>query len=587
MSTVANINQTQKIINDYSYKEQPASQDKDIVSNLSAGSSITGKITSMTGDTATIDVGGNQLSAKLDGSMNLKEGQIVTFTVRSSNDQSVTLSPLFTNMNTENVATKALAAASLPINEHSLQVATTMVEQGLSIEKNALTDMVHITEAYPDQDISRLAEMQRYGLDINDNTIEQFGAFKNYENQITDGMTKIMNQIPETINNLISNGNVSEGVKLLTNVIGTFTEANITQMDASVVQGMGEGGESLIRDKQVISEDIVLAAERGLDPGVDALVSEATKNTEINVETFEATVRVPGQEAEKVNIEYSSKVADAWQTLDNSDKSAMVDVLKQSGLGENEARFLLSDNANASDFLKATAELLKTDSLPDSMREMITDDKFGSIMKSQMQGQWLLSPIDVGSKETVESLFHRLTEQTRGLMEAVAEVTPLTSTDLQQSLSNMNQNMDFMEQMNQMAQYVQLPLKMNGSEATGDLYVYTDKKSLAEKEGNVSALLHLDMKNIGPVDVYASISPGNNVFTKFYLPSEEMINFISDNIHILNERLENRGYSIKSEITKSEKGAGRPDEPGNIGSAAEGRKVTERMISKISFDCFA
>lgn len=585
MNAIVGINNNQNIINNSSYNEPVRQENANVLSGLSAGTSITGKITSMEGDTATIDVNGNQLNAKLEGSMSLREGQTVTFTVRQAGNESVTLSPLYTNMNTENMAAKALSAASLPISEQSLQVATRMMEQGLSIDRESLADMVHISSTYPDQDISKLAEMQRYGLDINDNTLEQFDAFKNYENQITDGMTKIMNQIPETINNLISNGNVSEGVQLLTNVIGTFTSANITDMDASVVQGLSDNGESLIREKQIISEDMVAVAEMKLDPNVDELVSEARKETVANQETFEATVRVPGQETEKVNINIENKVADAWQALDNSDKSAMVDVLKQSGLGENEARLLLSDNANASDFLRATADVLKTDNLPDGLKEMIQTDKFGDIMKSQMQAQWLLSPIDVGSKETVESLFQRLTEQTRGLMEAVAEVTP-ASTDLQQSLSNMNQNMDFMEQMNQMAQYVQLPLKMNGSEATGDLYVYTDKKSLAEKSGNVSALLHLDMKNIGPIDVYASLSPGNNVYTKFYLPNEEMINFISDNIHILNERLENRGYSIKSDVAKSEKGAGRPDNPGSIGQK-EGKRVTEKMISKYSFDCFA
>lgn len=585
MNAIVGINNNQNIINNSSYNEPVRQENANVLSGLSAGTSITGKITSMEGDTATIDVNGNQLNAKLEGSMSLREGQTVTFTVRQAGNESVTLSPLYTNMNTENMAAKALSAASLPISEQSLQVATRMMEQGLSIDRESLADMVHISSTYPDQDMSKLAEMQRYGLDINDNTLEQFDAFKNYENQITDGMTKIMNQIPETINNLISNGNVSEGVQLLTNVIGTFTSANITDMDASVVQGLSDNGESLIREKQIISEDMVAVAEMKLDPNVDELVSEARKETVANQETFEATVRVPGQETEKVNINIENKVADAWQALDNSDKSAMVDVLKQSGLGENEARLLLSDNANASDFLRATADVLKTDNLPDGLKEMIQTDKFGDIMKSQMQAQWLLSPIDVGSKETVESLFQRLTEQTRGLMEAVAEVTP-ASTDLQQSLSNMNQNMDFMEQMNQMAQYVQLPLKMNGSEATGDLYVYTDKKSLAEKSGNVSALLHLDMKNIGPIDVYASLSPGNNVYTKFYLPNEEMINFISDNIHILNERLENRGYSIKSDVAKSEKGAGRPDNPGSIGQK-EGKRVTEKMISKYSFDCFA
>lgn len=586
MNAVVGVNQNQ-IIDNYSYKESVRSEGSETLPGLSAGSSITGKITSLKGDTATIDVAGQKLDAKLDGSMNLREGQTVTFTVRQTGDQSVTLSPLYTNMNTEGMASKALSAAGLPITDQSLEVATAMMEKGLSIDKNALADMVHITDMFPGQDIGKLAEMQRFGLDINENTLVQFDAFKNYENQITDGLTKIMDSIPSTINDLINNGATADGVKLLTNVIGTITDSAASQMDASVVQGMGETGESLLRDKMVITEDMVLAAKQELDPDVDALVSQAGKESVASQEAFEATVRVPGQEAEKINIDIENKVADAWKVMDNSDKSAMVDVLKQSGLTDNEAKFLLSDNANASDFLRATADLLRTDSLPDSMREMIQSNDFGNIMKSQMQAQWLLSPIDVGSKETVESLHQRLNNQTREIMSAVSEVTPSNTIDLQQSLSNMNQSMDFMEQMNQMVQYMQLPLKMNGSEATGDLFVYTNKKNLAEKEGNVSALLHLDMKNLGPIDVYASLSPGNNVFTKFYLPDDSMIDFINDNIHILNERLEGRGYSIKAEVTKNDGNGIRPDNPGKIGQKDEGKRVTERMISKISFDALA
>ncbi len=586
MNAVVGVNQNH-IVDNYSYKESVKAEGSEALSGLSAGSAITGKITSLKGDTATIDVAGQKLDAKLDGSMNLREGQTVTFTVRQTGDQSVTLSPLYTNMNTEGMASKALSAAGLPITDQSLEVATTMMEKGLSIDRNALADMVHITDMFPGQDISKLAEMQRFGLDINENTLVQFDAFKNYENQITEGLTKIMDSIPTTINDLISNGQVADGVKLLTNVVGTITENAASQMDAAVVQGMGDTGESLLRDKMVITEDMVFAAEQALDPDVDALVSQAGKESVASQELFEAAVRVPGQENERINIEIENKAADAWKVMDNSDKSAMVDVLKQSGLTDNEARLLLSDNANTSDFLKATADLLRTDSLPDSMREMIQSDSFGNLMKSQMQAQWLLSPIDVGSKETVESLYQRLDNQTRSIMSAVSEVTPSSTIDLQQSLSNMNQSMDFMEQMNQMVQYMQLPLKMNGSEATGDLFVYTNKKNLAEKEGNVSALLHLDMKNLGPIDVYASLSPGNNVFTKFYLPDDSMIDFINDNIHILNERLEGRGYSIKAEVAKSDSNGVRPDNPGSIGRKDEGKRVTERMISKISFDALA
>lgn len=38
------------------------------------------------------------------------------------------------------------------------------------------------------------------------------------------------------------------------------------------------------------------------------------------------------------------------------------------------------------------------------------------------------------------------------------------------------------------------------------------------------------------------------VNTQFYLQDESMIDFIADHIHILNERLEKRGYSMHAEM---------------------------------------
>ena len=95
--------------------------------------------------------------------------------------------------------------------------------------------------------------------------------------------------------------------------------------------------------------------------------------------------------------------------------------------------------------------------------------------------------------------------------------------------------------------YVQLPLRLQHSEAHGDLYVYTNKKNLAAKEGTVSALLHLDMEHLGPVDVYVSLHH-ENVNTKFYLRDDEMLDFINDHMDILTERLQKRGYHCTYEM---------------------------------------
>ena len=147
------------------------------------------------------------------------------------------------------------------------------------------------------------------------------------------------------------------------------------------------------------------------------------------------------------------------------------------------------------------------------------------------------------------------------------------------SVQNLQNNVDFMNQMNQLFTYVQLPLKMTGNEAHGDLYVYTNKKSLAKKDGNVSALLHLDMEHLGPLDVYVTMQQNiNKVSTNFTVQDEGTLNLIAKHIHILNERLEARGYSMKANFQVKE------DSVTNMMQEILDQNKNISVLSKTSFD---
>ena len=95
---------------------------------------------------------------------------------------------------------------------------------------------------------------------------------------------------------------------------------------------------------------------------------------------------------------------------------------------------------------------------------------------------------------------------------------------------------------------------MAGEDANGELYVYTNKKSLANKDGNFSALLHLDMEHLGPMDVYVTMRDYTKVNTNFYLESEEMLDFISAHIDELTRRLTEKGYNTSTKVTQKEPG---------------------------------
>ncbi|MCR5403822.1 MAG: flagellar hook-length control protein FliK [Butyrivibrio sp.] len=178
----------------------------------------------------------------------------------------------------------------------------------------------------------------------------------------------------------------------------------------------------------------------------------------------------------------------------------------------------------------------------ESWKKLFSGNDYNKLLKDNISSQWLLKPGDVKDKENVENLYQRLNAQVKGLTNAI-NGTLGAESKLSQAANNLQNNLDFMNQLNQMFQYVQLPLQMTGQNAHGDLYVYRNKNKRMSDDGSVSAVLHLDMENLGPLDVYVKMKE-TKVSTNFYVADDSVIDLINDNIHILNERLEKRGYSM-------------------------------------------
>ena len=207
-----------------------------------------------------------------------------------------------------------------------------------------------------------------------------------------------------------------------------------------------------------------------------------------------------------------------------------------------------SNSISGKDCLEDINRLLSEENLPDkkAVFDLLEGKAFKHIIKNEMSRQWQMLPEEVGEEHSVDKLYERLNSQMSRLSEALSQ-SGKADTPLAKAVSNVTGNIDFMNQLNQMFTYVQLPLKMQNQSANGELFVYTNKKSLAKKDGSVSALLHLDMEHLGSMDVYVALT-NQNVSTKFYLKDESALDLIAENINILNERLERRGYTMNAEF---------------------------------------
>ena len=535
-------------------REQTNAPSKEAPIEVKNGSTLTGKVLSVT-DTngekiANIDLGNATISAKLSEGMGLKEGQILSFSVRGTGPNGVTITPLLENTSTYQSTMKALMAAGLEVTGNSVQMVKEMMEAGLPIDKSSLLEMSKNLNTYSDTSVATLVEMKSLNIPINENNIEQYGNYKNYEHQVTMEMTEIIEELPKAFDSLLQSGNTSAAINLYGEVLKAFAGEEVqAQISAAELSGS--------ESPEMVEAENRLIAQQGMDDldnivenmsGKEAINQEGssnglnflkTDNLVVNQETAHNIQNDP--DAEKVPVKLSADFLDNLENIGISDK-VIQNFQKDLLAGKQDAPSqLFKELANAFE----QADLSNPVELA-SFKKLFSSDEYGKLLKDNISNQWLLKPLDVEKKENIENLYQRLGVQAKALAESITNALG-SEAKLAQSANNLSNNLDFMNQLNQMFQYVQLPLQMAGQNANGDLYVYRNKNKKMSEDGSVSAILHLDMENLGPVDVYVKLKD-TRVTTNFYVADDSVIELLNDNIHILSERLEKRGYTMSANM---------------------------------------
>lgn len=119
--------------------------------------------------------------------------------------------------------------------------------------------------------------------------------------------------------------------------------------------------------------------------------------------------------------------------------------------------------------------------------------------------------------------------------------------------NDIHQNIQFMNQINELYTYVQIPLKMSGQTASGELFVYTNKKELQDPEADLTAFLHLDMDHLGSTDVSLRLHNKTEVTTNFYLEDDVTYDLIKAHLPILDEKLKKKGFVTTFTVTNEGK----------------------------------
>lgn len=182
--------------------------------SLVPGQTISGEIVSRNGGEVQIRLTEDVLlNARVDRNMNIEIGKTMTFEVKS-NGNSLTLSPLFTNVATDMNVLKALDMAGLPVNQSSVQMTQQLMAAGMSVNKNTLQQIFRELNTYPQSAISDIIDLHKLGLPVNESNVNQMTAYRNLNHQLTGGVDTILEALPEAFEEMAAKGDTGGAVKL-------------------------------------------------------------------------------------------------------------------------------------------------------------------------------------------------------------------------------------------------------------------------------------------------------------------------------------------------------------------------------------
>ncbi len=196
---------------------------------------------------------------------------------------------------------------------------------------------------------------------------------------------------------------------------------------------------------------------------------------------------------------------------------------------------------------------------PDKTSDKTSDKPSDKPSTNNIHSALHMPPKDFADPSKVRKLYERLETASERLKELEAKVAARNAENLKEGAvrdqaqthtAKLSSTLRFMDSVNNIFPFVQLPIKLKEENARGDLYVYEKKRAF--KDGDtVSALLHLSLDNLGDTDILIKLTGKNAVIT-ISAASESSKEVFCSEIPGLTDALQKKGYSLNCDVNVAE-----------------------------------
>ena len=435
---------------------------------------------------------GVTVSARTEGTLNLSIGETSRFFVAQTTEDQILLKLAKEDTPAENpMIDKALHAANITKTERSVSIVTELLSHQQPVNESNIRHYLSLSAKYPELPVKDLILMDLHHIPVTKENVEQFVTYQDRNAKLVTQAQDMLNTLTEAIKQLPEGPARQEILQELKQMLGSNST---TQPKA-----------------QTATADAA--------PPPAEVQTAATDAAPLQSEVQTAVADATPQAADAIGSEPAAETSEP--TMDNVTKPVQ----------DAQSTFASPDTVRT-----LTEHSARPDSEP---------------LLKEFLNSFLLEPEDIANPEKVQEYYDEVNEKLAKLEQLSQQIAEHTAEhNATDTPKQMRQNLSFMEAVNHVFPYIQLPLKFKETPTHGELYVYEKKKSLKPSD-SLSALLHLELDALGTTDIFVTLS-GNHVTTRFSMTDKDSGDLIRSELPKLSEALAAKGYTLQSEVAVRE-----------------------------------
>lgn len=487
-----------------------------LLMNLDSGDVFTGEITNITNNEITIALSDSaNVTALLSDALSYNIGDVASFAIKDNSGERIILKSV------NNDGMKSL------MNDQTIRSA--IQNAGLSMN---------------DTTVSLVHNLMKQGQPIDAATLNNY--------------VKLLDSVPNA---------TPEDVVLMTRMGIPVTEENV-----AALHDYYDFSEGMTAKADNISSELntLIASMAEENP---AQAAEVLKDF---VNNFSEPVSVPEPLVNLFEPEELENITDNIIQFEAADDIESENVISDTtrSIVEDITTKLTDGNITAKEFINEFSKLAaRPDINRNAIDKFVKSDEFKKIIDEAVREQYFIRPEDINNTN-VKKLYAKIINDSAAMNEQFGSNSGMSA--MLDNMNNASSDAQFLNNLNQFMNFVQLPVRMAGKNAHGDLYVYSRRGAKTASPDEIKALLHLDMDNLGPMDVLVKLKQ-KNVTTNFKVADDKILQYVEEHMNELTARLNKLGYNVDNVVELN-------TTPYTFKSSVIENELPPAQIKRFSFD---